>query len=71
MLCRMPLYTKSIITIICIFFMLNTYSQQKDPHLTNRGDSVLNKVEIEASFPGGDAAWSKYIVKTFDNANVV
>lgn len=70
MMLKLSLYVKSILTIICLFSMLNTYSQQKEMRLNISDDSVLNKVEIEASFPGGDAAWSKYIVKTFETANV-
>ena len=33
-------------------------------------DAIFLKVEIEASFPGGDAAWSKYITKVvLDNSD--
>jgi hypothetical protein len=35
----------------------------------NQIDQVWTKVEVEASFPGGDAAWSKFIVKNL-NARV-
>lgn len=32
-------------------------------------DGVFQKVEVEATFPGGDAAWNKYIGKEMSNAN--
>lgn len=30
-------------------------------------DKVFTKVEIEASFPGGDAAWTRYVTKAITN----
>ena len=32
-----------------------------------RQDKVFTKVEIEASFPGGDAGWSRYVKKEIES----
>ncbi len=34
---------------------------------TTNPDSVFDKVEIEASFPGGPTAWSQYISEKIEN----
>ena len=36
----------------------------------NKKDSVLEKVEIEASFPGGEAAWTKYVFNAMKDADI-
>lgn len=36
----------------------------EDPEVS--GNKIFEKVEIEASFPGGDAAWRKYLEKNLD-----
>ncbi len=36
------------------------------PHSNNDPDKIFYKVEAEASFPGGLAAWSKYISRTLE-----
>ena len=47
---------KNFVTALLITtFSLNAFSQQSD--------SVLSKVEIEASFPGGTQAWTKYVTE--------
>lgn len=56
-----------------ILLSLQTFSQKPtvvgvDKNLN--ADSVFSKVEIEASFPGGDAAWNKYVGKAFENADL-
>ena len=56
----------------CVFifiFLLSvqqTFSQDKK---APPEDNVFTKVEIEASFPGGDAAWNRYISNAMKNAN--
>lgn len=49
-----------------LLLSLQTFSQ----HKTADADSVFSKVEIEASFPGGDAAWRKYVSNAFSNADL-
>ena len=44
--------------IIFLFSFSKTFGQQKTDTIANR---VFSKVEIEASFPGGEPAWTKYI----------
>lgn len=47
------------------FYLKNVEITEKE----NIADSVFSKVEIEASFPGGENAWRKFLEKTL-NANV-
>jgi hypothetical protein len=47
-----------------IVFIGNTgYEIIYDKGVISKRDTVFSREEIEASFPGGEAAWSKYIVK--------
>lgn len=49
-----------------ILVSLQTFSQNKNAD----ADTVFSKVEIEASFPGGNAAWNKYVGNAFKNADL-
>ncbi len=61
--------TKSLLIIACIFSISKTFSQQKDKPVNNSTDTtILSKVEVEASFPGGDIAWNKYVINAFKDA---
>ena len=51
--------------LITVFLSLNTYAQKQAGDSTN--DVILEKVEIEASFPGGPKAWNKYITHALAN----
>jgi protein TonB len=63
--------TKSLLIIVFIFSISKTFSQQKDKPVNNSIDTtVLSKVEVEASFPGGDIAWNKYVINAFKDAPV-
>jgi hypothetical protein len=47
-----------------IFFKGNTgYETIYDKGIISKRDTVFSREEIEASFPGGESAWSKYIVR--------
>jgi len=66
---------KAHLKIVFIFVFLlsfqQTFSQDKQDTITTmpNGDMVFTKVEIEASFPGGDAAWAKYVYNQMKEAN--
>ena len=66
---KQTLYLKrcAFIFILLLSFQ-QTFSQVKDT-VTPTSDSVFSKVEIEASFPGGDTAWNKYVSNTMKNAD--
>jgi Gram-negative bacterial TonB protein C-terminal len=60
------LKTSPVILIALFFFFTNAKAQTKagvqdTTHTTNVGP--YSKVEVEASFPGGAAAWTAYITK--------
>jgi len=50
-----------IILLAFLFSFNKVNAQTADP------DSVFDKVEVEASFPGGPAAWSQYISRKIQN----
>lgn len=55
---------KKMILPILMFFGVNSEAQTKDSIAvaSQQSDTTLfQKVEIEAEFPGGEAAWIKYI----------
>jgi protein TonB len=55
---------KKIITLFLLGFTSNLIAQQKDSVVSsaNKNDSaIVQNVEIEAAFPGGEAAWNKYV----------
>jgi periplasmic protein TonB len=56
---------KSILTFLFCFTLAVTYSQT-DSSLTNKNfrlntDSVYDKPDVEAQFPGGENKWNKYV----------
>ncbi len=55
-----------LLLILFLFSINKTFAQLK----TDAADKVLSKVEIEASFPGGEAAWIKYITRAFSDAEI-
>jgi hypothetical protein len=58
----------SVVSLIALFLFNNAKAQTKavagDTTAVNEGP--LSKVEIEASFPGGEAAWTAYITKQIE-----
>jgi protein TonB len=63
------MYHKIIPIISCLFFSINVYCQQTRDRLPVAADStkaIYSKVEVEASFPGGNPAWIKYLQKKLD-----
>ena len=62
---------KNLLVLIALFASSTIYAQQADTLLktTEVADTVLQKVEVEAYFPGGDEAWNKYIIKKIE-ANI-
>jgi periplasmic protein TonB len=48
---------RCLILVIFLFISINVFCQEKD------SSKVFDKVETEASFPGGDEAWVKYVSK--------
>jgi len=60
---------KIFVALFISFLFLETQAQNnaKDSSGTQPVDtSAFKKVEKEASFPGGDAAWKKYLEKNMD-----
>jgi|SRR6185312_13211823 len=56
------------IVLIAFLLSVNVHAQTKKSDSTN--NAILDKVEIEASFPGGTQAWIKYISNAIkDNIN--
>ena len=57
---RLPVATIAILVSVSF---TNVLAQAKSvmPVLPAKNDSVFAKVEIEASFPGGPAAWTRYV----------
>ncbi len=59
---------KKILILISftLFFSYGGFSQQTAPEtdtLKNTDNIVFYKVEVEAVFPGDNAAWKKYLIK--------
>jgi len=52
-----------------LFTASNIYaqSQEKDTTITI-GDKMFEKVEVEASYPGGSAAWLKFLTRTVNGS---
>jgi protein TonB len=44
----------------------NMAARDTIPEFDSIGDKVFQKVEIEASYPGGDNAWRKYLERNLD-----
>ncbi len=59
-----PFFRISFLLII-LFSCINHADAQTnaDTDTLHNGDKTFSKVEVEASFPGGPAAWTKYITK--------
>jgi protein TonB len=55
-----------LLIIATLFFFINlkaqTKTDDKDTTYSNK-DRAYSKVEVEASFPGGAAAWTQYMTK--------
>ncbi len=61
----------ALLIIVFLFSFSKTFSQtKKDISGNNTSDSVLSKVEVEASFPGGEAAWTKYVFNAMKDADI-
>jgi periplasmic protein TonB len=57
---------KKIFTFLFVSFSTSLFAQQKDSVVTplsQTDTSIVQNFEIEASFPGGEAAWNQYILK--------
>jgi periplasmic protein TonB len=57
--------SRFILILVLLLTTQQTFSQDKK----DSSDIVFEKVEIEASFPGGDAAWTKYVYNAFKNVD--
>lgn len=60
--------TKTRARCVCIFILLLSF-QQTFSQVDTTKDKVFEKVEVEASFPGGEAAWSKFIANGMKNGD--
>lgn len=49
------------ISIALMVFLLSTSVHAQTRENDSTGNAILEKVEVEASFPGGPQAWAKYI----------
>lgn len=56
---------KNLLIPILLIAYSNLHAQQADSSKNSfeNSDSIFQKVEIEAYFPGGDQAWNKYILQ--------
>ncbi|MGH2646306.1 MAG: energy transducer TonB [Ginsengibacter sp.] len=66
----MKIIFKLVLILISFVFLLdNVHAQtKKSAEDTAHSDEItLSKVEVEASFPGGDAAWANYITNKIQN----
>jgi len=54
-----------LIGMITIFLPFDTHAQKTISDSIN--NTILEKVEVEASFPGGAGAWARYISKAIQN----
>jgi len=56
---------KSILTFLFCCFTMVSYSQNDSAHANNNSlsitDSVYEKPDVEAQFPGGEKKWNKYV----------
>jgi len=58
------------ISIVLIAFLLSVSVHAQTKKSDSANNAILDKVEIEASFPGGPQAWVKYISNAIqDNIN--
>ena len=62
----MKAHLKSVYIFIFLLSFQPTFSQVNK---TVDPDSIFSKVEVEASFPGGDAAWNKFIYNGMKNGD--
>ena len=65
----MKRFNTFFLKLLLLFLILpasKAFSQKKDS-LANK---VFSKVEIEATFPGGDAAWTKYVFNAMKDADI-
>ena len=51
--------------VLTVLFMTSKGQEKKDTV------SIFEKVEIEAGFPGGDAAWKEFLVKNLNPENAI
>ena len=66
-----PLLKKLQATAIVVLMLTsctNVWAQTKKPDTPPPGetDSIFSKVEIEASFPGGPKAWTRYVINAIE-----
>jgi hypothetical protein len=69
---KLPYMHPSKIILLLSFFMLTASGYSQDTPVLDDADTtklIFEKVDIEAEFPGGDAAWRKYLEKNL-NPNV-
>lgn len=59
---------KILVRCVCVFIFLLSL-QQGISQVDSTKEKVFSKVEVEASFPGGEAAWNKYIAKGMNNGD--
>lgn len=60
---------KILFTLCFIAFTVHLMAQNVDSNskvLVSPEDSIFKKVEVEASFPGGEQAWTKYIQREIE-----
>jgi protein TonB len=57
--------TKTILLIACLVFSVNSFSQTI-PVAPPDNNGIFTKVDIEASFPGGDKGWVQYLQQNLD-----
>ncbi len=54
---------RTILSLLSIMIVLNSFAQEPPPDTSRSADRVFTKVEIDASYPGGDRAWVSYLQK--------
>ncbi|MFN8265836.1 MAG: energy transducer TonB [Chitinophagaceae bacterium] len=56
----------SITVALIISFVIISHAQSADTLKQNGPEQILTKVDIEAKFPGGDAAWNLYVQQALE-----
>lgn len=60
---------KTLMVVVFILFCFTAKAQTSDSIKVN-SDSVFQKVEIEAAFPGGPKNWYRYVSRELESKNI-
>lgn len=58
-----------LLTLACLISINKTYSQTViEIKKENDPNKIFNKVEVEATYPGGDTTWNQFLAKNLNTA---